>query len=196
MTVHPGIKNPQKHNISFLSEAVDNYLCLTTLNFDLSWVTFVHIFILWKTMYDLYNEISRKGRKRKVTMQIPRWILELKLITGWDCLCKLALSHVYLEQTILLYVQDLDLISCILRIPSIQCISYSGITIRKSSVTNLFYCVLRTTGTLHSSEYFLSSRFLDIAMQLIPKQVISRVNFNIIILVPEYNQSSMPLSLL
>ena len=130
-------------------------------------------------MSDLYNEISRKGRKRKVTMQIPRWILELKLITGWDCLCKLALSHVYLEQTILLYVQDLDLISCILRTPSIQCISYSGITIRKSSLTNLFYCVLRTTGTLHSSEYFLSSRFLDIAMQLIPKQVISRVNFNI-----------------
>lgn len=97
MTVHPGIKNPQKHNISFLSEAVDNYLCLTTLNFDLSWVTFVHIFILWKTMYDLYNEISRKGRKRKVTMQISRWILELKLITGWDCLCKLALSHVHVR---------------------------------------------------------------------------------------------------
>ena len=97
MTVHPGIKNPQKHNISFLSEAVDNYLCLTTLNFDLSWVTFVHIFILWKTMYDLYNEISRKGRKRKVTMQIPRWILELKLITGWDCSCKLALSHVHVR---------------------------------------------------------------------------------------------------
>ena len=97
MTVHPGIKNPQKHNISFLSEAVDNYLCLTTLNFDLSWVTFVHIFILWKTMYDLYNEISRKGRKRKVTMQIPRWILELKLITGWDCLWKLALSHVHVR---------------------------------------------------------------------------------------------------
>ena len=104
--------------------------------------------------------------------------------------------YVYLEQTILLYAQDLDLIPCVLRTPSIQCISYSGITIRKSSVTNLFYCALRTTGTLHSSEYFLSSRFLDIAMQLMPKQVISRVNFNIIILVPEYNQSSMPLSLL
>ena len=72
---------------------------------------------------------------------------------------------VYLEQTILLYVQDLDLIPCISRTPSIQCILYSGIRIRKSSVTNLFYCALRTTGTLHSSEYFLSSRFLDIAMQ-------------------------------
>ena len=87
--------------------------------------------------------------------------------------------YVYLEQTILLYAQDLDLNPCLLRTPSIQCISYSGIRIRKSSLTNLFYCVLRTTGTLHSSEYFLSSRFLDIAMQLIPKQVISRVNFNI-----------------
>ena len=97
MTVHPGMKNPWKHNISCLPEAVDNFLCLTTLNFDLLWVTFVHIFILRKTMYDLYNEISRKGRKRKVTMQISRWILELKLITGWDCLCKLALSHVHVR---------------------------------------------------------------------------------------------------
>lgn len=55
-----------------------------------------HIYFM-KTMSDLYNAISRKGRKRKVTMQIPRWILELKLITGWDCLCKLALSHVHVR---------------------------------------------------------------------------------------------------
>lgn len=97
LTVHPGMTNPRKHNISFLPEAADNFLCLTTLHFDLLWVIFVHIFILWKTMSDLYNEISRKGRKRKVTMQIPRWILELKLITAWDSLCKLALSHVHVH---------------------------------------------------------------------------------------------------
>ena len=91
-------KKPTKTQYIFpFWSSQDNYLCLTTSNFDLSWVTFVHIFILWKTMYDLYNEISRKGRKRKVTMQLPRWILELKLITGWDCLCKLALSNVHVR---------------------------------------------------------------------------------------------------
>lgn len=46
-------------------------------------------------MSNLYNEISRKGRKRNVTMQIPTGILELKLLTGWDCLGKLDLSHVH-----------------------------------------------------------------------------------------------------
>ena len=52
--------------------------------------------------------------------------------------------------------------------------SYCRIRIRKHLVTYLFYRDFWTIWTLHTSEYFISSKFLGIAMLWIPKQAIFR----------------------